>query len=122
MQYNLGSTQSTKTNIYAILSPINGGLAFLSNCVSVLVIVIPTAPFVCGAASGLFSLGALATGTAGLIQIKREGNLQKGKGLAIAGIILGVLGLIGACLIPLVGTAILAALGLQIGNMILVPK
>jgi hypothetical protein len=114
-------SQSSKTNLYTILSPINGGLAFSSNCISLLVIVIPGVSFVCGAASGMLSLGALVTGTFGLIQVKRVGNMQKGKGLAIAGIVLGVLGLIGACVIPLLGTTILAALGLQIGNMILVP-
>ncbi|MCX6033473.1 MAG: hypothetical protein NTV38_00625 [Chloroflexi bacterium] len=62
MQSNLVSTQSTKTNMYACLSPINGGLAFLSNCICVLAIVIPPTQFVCGAVSGLFSLGALVTG------------------------------------------------------------
>ncbi len=121
MQSNPVSIQSTKTNLYAILSPINGGLAFLSNCICLLVVVIPAVPFVCGAASGMFSLGALATGMVGLVQVKREGSMQKGKGLAIAGIVLGVLGLIGACLIPLFGTALLAALGLQIANTIIVP-
>jgi MFS family permease len=113
--------QTSKTNIYAILSLIEGGLAFLSNCISLLMIVIPAVPFVCGVASGMCSLGALVTGMVGLVQVKREGNMQKGKGLAIAGIILGVLGLIGACLIPLLGTALLATFGLQIGNMLLVP-
>jgi hypothetical protein len=115
------STQSSKTNIYALLSPINGGLAFLSNCLSLLAVVIPPTSFVCGAVSGLLSLGALATGMVGLVQVKRVGTMQKGKGFAIAGIILGVLGLIAACLIPLLGTAILGALGIQIGNLLQVP-
>jgi hypothetical protein len=121
MQSILVSTHSTKTNIYAILSLIEGGLAFLSNCISVLAIAIPPTPIVCATASGMLSLGALVTGMVGLVQVKRVGNMQKGKGLAIAGIVLGVLGLIGACLIPLLGTALWGAFGLQILNMILVP-
>jgi hypothetical protein len=107
--------------ISARLSPVNGGLALLSNCINVFAVVIPPTQFVCGAIGGLFSLGALVTGTVGLVQAKREGNLQQAKGWAIAGIVLGVLGMMGACLIPLFGATILAALGLQIGNMILVP-
>jgi hypothetical protein len=121
MEFNPVSTQSPKTNIYAILSMVNGGLAFLGNCISVVAGIIPTLPFLCGAIAGAFSLGALVTGFVGLIRIKREGSIQKGKRLAIAGIVLGVLGLIGACLIPMLGTALWGLLGLQIGNSLLVP-
>lgn len=109
----------TKNNIYAVLSPINGGLAFLSNCLSLVLVIVPGLPFLCATVSGLLSLGALVTGIVGLVQIKRNG--EKGKGLAITGIVLGVLGLIASCLIPLLGTALWAALGWQVGDSLLVP-
>lgn len=109
----------TKNNIYAVLSPINGGLAFLSNCLSLVLVIVPGLPFLCATVSGLLSLGALVTGIVGLVQVKRSG--EKGKGLAVTGIVLGVLGLIASCLIPLLGTALWAALGWQGSNSLLVP-
>jgi hypothetical protein len=108
-----------KNNLYALLSPINGGLAFLGNCLNLVLAIIPGIPWVCGTINGMFSLGALVTGVVGLIQIRHGG--QKGKGLAITGIVLGTLGLIAACIIPLIGTAVLAALGLEVGDALLVP-
>jgi hypothetical protein len=108
-----------KNNIYAVLSPITGGLAFLSNCVTLVFTIIPGLPFLCATVSGLFSLGALVTGIVGLIQIKQ--NHEKGKRLAVIGLVLGILGLIAACLIPLIGTALWAALGWHVGDSLLVP-
>lgn len=108
-----------KNNLYALLSPISGALAFLGNCISLVFAVIPGLPFLCATINGLFSLGALITGIVGLVQIKYTG--QKGRGLGITGIVLGVLGLIGACLIPLIGTAVWAALGWGARDVLLVP-
>ncbi|MBI4731582.1 MAG: DUF4190 domain-containing protein [Chloroflexi bacterium] len=108
-----------KNDIYTVLSPISGGLAFLGNCVNLVFAIVPGLPFLCATINGLFSLGALATGIVGLVQIRHTG--QKGKGLAVAGIVLGVLGLMAACIIPLLGTALLAALGWQVGDALLVP-
>jgi Domain of unknown function (DUF4190) len=108
-----------KNNIYALLSPISGGVAFLGNCITLASIVVPGLPFLCATISGLFSLGALVTGIVGLVQVKKTG--QKGRGLAITGIVLGVLGVLTACLLPFIGTAIWAALGWQVGDALLVP-
>ena len=116
-------TQSSprQTNTYAILALINGGLALLGNCFSLALIAIPGAPFICGTVSGLLSLGAIATGSVGLIQVRRNALAQKGRGFAITGLVLGMVELLVSCLIPLAGTAILAALGIKLGDMILVP-
>ena len=108
-----------KNNLYALLSPISGALAFLGNCISLVFAIIPGLPFLCATINGLFSLGALITGIVGLVQIKYTG--QKGRGLGITGIVLGFLGLIGACLIPLIGTAVWAALGWGARDVLLVP-
>ncbi len=108
-----------RNNIYAVLSPISGGLAFLGNCLNLVLAIIPGLPFLCTTVNGLFSLGALATGIVGLVQIKQSG--QKGRGLSITGLVLGALGLMAACIIPLLGTALWALLGWRVGDTILVP-
>jgi len=108
-----------KNNIYAVLSLVGGIVAFISNCITLVSVLVPTLPFLCATISGLFSLGAVLTGIVGLIQVKNSG--QKGKGFAIAGLVLGILNLITACVIPFVGTALWAALGIGIGDTILVP-
>ncbi len=114
-------TPPVKNSIYAVLSPINGALAFLGNCLSLFSSIVPGLPVICGVISGLFSLGALVTGFVGLFVIKHSNGAQKGKELAIAGIVLGALGLIAACLIPLIATSLWAALGLELGDLLLVP-
>lgn len=110
-----------KNSIYAVLSPVNGALAFLGNCLSLFSSIVPGLPVVCGAISGLFSLGALVTGLVGLYMIKNSHGAQKGKQFAIAGIVLGVLGVIAACIIPMIATSLWAALGVQLGDLLLVP-
>jgi hypothetical protein len=114
-------TPPLKKNIYASLSPINGALAFLGNCLNLFAAIIPGLPIVCGVISGLFSLGALITGLVGLTQINRSQGTQKGRGWAVTGIALGALGLLAACLIPLLATSLWAALGLELGDLLLVP-
>ncbi len=108
-----------KNNIYALLSPINAALALLGSCVTLFSLLVPGLPFLCATISGLFSVGAVLTGGVGLMQIKHSG--QKGRGLAITGIVLGILGILTACILPFIGTAVWAALGYTIGDTILVP-
>jgi hypothetical protein len=112
---------SQKRNVYATLSPVGGGLAFFGNCLSLVAAIIPGISYICAVVNGLFSLSALVTGFVGLTQVNRSHGVEKGKGLAITGIVLGVLGVIASCLIPLLSTAILAALGIGIGSNLLVP-
>jgi hypothetical protein len=109
-----------KNNIYAVLSLSGGIMSLAANCFTLVSVLVPGLPFLCATISGLFSLGAVLTGSVGLAQIKHGG--QKGKNYAIAGLVLGILGVISACLIPFIGTAIWAALGIGIGDAIIVPR
>lgn len=112
---------SQKRNLYATLSPISGGLAFLGNCISLVAIIIPGVSYICAVVNGLFSIGALLTGGVGLTQVSRSHGAETGKGLAVTGLVLGVLGVLASCLIPLLSTAILATLGITLGDQLLVP-
>jgi hypothetical protein len=81
----LGPT--TKTNGLSIISLITGILGVIFLCLNFLV------PFLV-ACGGPLSLAAVITGLIGLNQIKKTGNQEKGKGLAIAGVIQGAVGII----------------------------
>lgn len=105
-----------RNNIYALLAPISGGLAFLGNCLTFGSLIVPGLPFLCATISGVFSLISLALGIVGLVQVKQ--TRQKGRGLAIAGVVLGLLGAITACVLPFIGTALWALFGIQVGNVI----
>ncbi len=96
METPVSPIQAQKTNVLSIVSLVTGIIGFLSTCLGIFVVV----GQVC---MGLFGLAGIITGFIGLGQVKR--NPEKGKGMAIAGIILGVLTMIGLCLailIPLI--------------------
>lgn len=96
METPVSPSPTQKNNVLSIVSLVTGIIAFLSICA----VWIPVAGQIC---MGLFGLASIITGFIGLGQVKR--TMEKGKGMAIAGIILGVLALIGLCLaivIPLI--------------------
>ncbi len=89
-------------------------LARTSMIMGILALVPGFALFVIGA---LLGLGAIVTGAIGLSQISREGTM--GRGQALAGIILGAVGLIVDLMIgPILIIAVLMILGPTIGNTI----
>jgi hypothetical protein len=96
---------ATKTNVLSIVSLIVGIVGLLGVCVAIF---IPVAGPIC---DGLLAIAALVTGFLGMSQTGKTG--EKGKGMAIAGLIMGILALLSACLLG-IGTAIL---GPQIGNI-----
>jgi hypothetical protein len=94
-----------KTNILSIISLIVGIVSFLGICVSWL---IPIAGPIC---LGLLAIGAIVTGFIGMSQAKK--NMEKGRGMAIAGLVLGILALLVACALGIVS----AIFGANIGNI-----
>jgi hypothetical protein len=96
---------ATKTNVLSIVSLVVGIVGLLGLCVAVF---IPVAGPIC---DGLLAIGALVTGFLGMSQTGKTG--EKGKGLAITGLILGIIAVLGACLLG-IGTAFL---GPVIGNV-----
>jgi hypothetical protein len=81
---------TSKTNALSIISLITGILGVLFTCPAV---VFPYIMF----CSGPVSLGALITGFISLNQIKKKEDREKGRGMAIAGTILGAVIVLSTC-------------------------
>lgn len=96
------SEPSLKTNVLALASVITGALAVPSLC--------------CYYAGVIPGIAAIILGAIGLKQLKERMDTEKGKGLAIAGIVLGSLAIAFAAISFLfIGTLTLA--GPSIGNV-----
>lgn len=94
-----------KTNTMALISFISGLGTFLLVCLSAAVNFFS---FI----SLIGSLVAVITGVVGLGQIKRSNGTEKGRGLAITGLVLGILFFLASCavivLVFVLGDAILS--------------
>ncbi|MGD0612801.1 MAG: DUF4190 domain-containing protein [Anaerolineales bacterium] len=97
---------ATKTNVISIISLVVGIIGLLGVCVAIF---IPVAGPIC---VGILAIVAIVTGFLGMNQVGKTG--EKGRGMAIGGLILGVVTLLAACLLG-VGAAVL---GPQIGNIL----
>lgn len=95
---------ASKTNVISIISLIVGIVGLLSTCGAAF---IPVAGPIC---AGLLAIGAIVTGILGISQTRKTG--EKGKGMAIAGLVMGVVVVLGACVIGL-----LALLIPSVGNV-----
>jgi hypothetical protein len=100
-------TPASKTNVLSIISLVGGILGLLGMCLGV----IPVVGLFCSVPGGLFGLAALILGLVGINKVKTTG--EKGRGMAIAGLILGVLTLLGLCVYVIISIA----LGPVIGNI-----
>jgi hypothetical protein len=96
---------SAKTNVMSIISLIVGIVGLLGVCVGIF---IPVVGPIC---VGLLAVAAVVLGFIGMSQVGKTG--EKGKGMAITGLILGFLALLAACLTG-IGHAFL---GPVIGNV-----
>ena len=105
-------TTGQKTNILTIISLVTGIVGCLSGCLALFVLAIPIVNFVCMGFLVLFGLAGIITGFIGMNQIKRTN--EKGRGMAIAGIILGVLTLTSLC----ISIILLLTLGPSINTLI----
>ncbi len=109
---------SSKTNVLSIISLVAGILGLLGMCLGFL----PIVGWFCSVPGGLFGLTAVVLGVLGINQVKATGD--KGKGMAIAGLILGVLTLLGLCvyvIISIVAGPIIGNVFSQINNSLYVP-
>jgi hypothetical protein len=109
---------ASKTNILSIISLVAGILGLLGMCLGV----IPVVGLFCSAPGGLFGIAAVILGILGLNKVKTTG--EKGKGMAIAGLILGVLTLLGVCvyiIITIVAGPIIGNVFSQINSSLSVP-
>jgi hypothetical protein len=81
-----------KTNILSIISLIAGILGLLLVCLGL----IPLVGWVFALFGGIFGIAALVLGFLGMNQVKK--NAEKGRGLAIAGLVIGILLVVWGCL------------------------
>jgi uncharacterized membrane protein len=105
---------------------LTAGILGLGSIVVVLIgilanLVLPGIGSACGCGLGLLmGIVGLILGIIGQAQIKNRPG-EKGKGMAVTGIIIGILSVLAICVIPVVlvlgGGAILTFLGPQIGNI-----
>ena len=85
-----------KTNVLSIVSLVTGIIAVLGMCIGI----IPFAGLFCSIPGGLCAIAALITGFLGTSQTKQKA--EKGRGMAITGIVLGAIALLGICVLIII--------------------
>ncbi|KAF0106299.1 MAG: RDD domain containing protein [Anaerolineaceae bacterium] len=107
---------SARNNKLATAGLVTGILALLSYCLSIVISFFQSLwlPIILMGSGALLSLASLITGIIGLVQVNKSQGEQKGKGFAITGIVLGGLGVLAICILPIV---VLTLLGPVIGNV-----
>ncbi len=111
-----------KTNGLALAAGILGICGIAASLLGFLLnAILPGFASVCGCGLGLLAaVVGLILGFVSQAQIKNHPG-EKGKGMAVTGIVIGIVGLVTACLLPVLvlvgGTAVIALLGPTIGNV-----
>jgi hypothetical protein len=106
-----------KNNSLAIAAGWCGIGSVAVSLLSILIVAIAKAPAltICCGVAWLAALVGLVLGIVALVQMKNNPG-QKGKGMAITGIVIGGLALLMACIAPFLIVPVLALLGPVIGN------
>ncbi|MBN2385432.1 MAG: DUF4190 domain-containing protein [Anaerolineales bacterium] len=110
------ATGELKNNPLALTSLLIGMGGILSGCLASVVtaVFLPLLSIACVGGGFLLGIAALVTGIIGISQIARSEGLQKGKGLAIGGMVTGGL----TILLPCVLLLLLPVLGILLGPAI----
>ena len=108
-----------KNNTMAIISLVAGIVGILSSCVGPFVVTffLPILAVFCVGGGGLLGIASLVTGIIGATQIKKSAGAEKGKGMAITGIVLGAINIIIPCALVALMPVLLAILGPVIGDV-----
>jgi len=103
---------ATKTNVISVVSLVIGIVGLLGMCAGF----IPGGfGYVCLGLSVLLAIIAIVTGFLGMSQVGKTG--EKGRGMAIGGLVLGLVALLAACLVG-IGHALVGAGLSNIGNIL----
>lgn len=108
-----------KNNTMATISLIAGIVGVLSSCIGpfVVTLFLPVLAVFCVGGGGLLGIASLVTGIIGTSQINKSAGAQKGKGMAIAGIVLGAINILIPCALVVFMPVLLAFLGPVIGDV-----
>ena len=108
-----------KNNTMSLVSLISGVVGILSSCVGPFVVTffLPVLAIFCVGGGALLGVASLVTGIIGTSQVSKSAGAEKGKGMAITGIVLGAINIIIPCALVMLMPALAIILGPAIGDV-----